>query len=237
MKRSGNQIITCLRRRMRAEAGNIMLLLSGSLSLALGVTLFLQPNQIASGGTPGMAILLCHLSGLTLGTVMLAINIPLLVIACCYLGQSFVWRTVVTVVLISGLVDLCNEAIGVTALTRSPLVAALCGGAAIGVGVGLILRGNASAGGPTIIARIISTRSRIRPGQVILAIDILIVLSSVFVFGALAPAAWSLVSVIVTGRCVDLALGHFRLRRLQESFAPVTSILLPLQRSGTARPE
>ena len=225
-----------MRGRFRScEIRNGLLILIGSTALALGVTLFLQPNQIASGGTPGMAILLGHLSGLTLGTVMLVINIPLLVIGYCYLGQGFVWRTIVAVVLVSGLVDLFNEVIGVVSLTGSPLLAAVIGGAAIGIGVGLILRGNASAGGPTIIARILSVRTRIRPGQVILAIDIAIVLSSALVFGALAPAFWSLVSVVVTGRCVDLALGDFRLRRLQQSFAPVISILLPFYRSETAR--
>ena len=191
---------------MQNELGNSMLVFIGCLMLALGVTLFLQPNQIASGGTPGMAILLCHLSGLTVGTVMLAINIPLLVLGYYYLGRGFVLRSVVTVVLISGLVDLLNEVIGVGALTRSPLVAAICGGAAIGLGVGMVLRGNASAGGPTIIARIIAARTRIRPGQVILVVDIAIVAFSALVFGAVGPALWSLLSVIVTGRCVDVAL-------------------------------
>ena len=63
-----------MRGRLRScEIRNGLLILIGSTALALGVTLFLQPNQIASGGTPGMAILLGHLSGLTLGTVMLVI--------------------------------------------------------------------------------------------------------------------------------------------------------------------
>lgn len=190
------------------EIGNGALILAGSIALALGVTLFLQPNQIASGGTPGMAILICHLSGLTTGSVMLAINIPLLIVGCYFLGQGFVWRTVVSVMLVSGLVDLFNEVIGVPAVTRSPLLAALCGGAAIGIGVGLILKGNASAGGPTIIARLVASRSRIRPGQVILLLDVAIVLSSVYVFGAIEPALWSLISVLVTGRCVDLTLSN-----------------------------
>ncbi|SHJ17244.1 Uncharacterised 5xTM membrane BCR, YitT family COG1284 [Malonomonas rubra DSM 5091] len=180
--------------------------LLGSLALALGVTLFIQPNQIAGGGTPGMAILLSHLSGLTIGSLMLIINIPLLILAAYFLGQKFVWRTVVTVGMISLLVDFFNEILHVSALTQQPVLAALLGGAAIGIGVGLILKGNASAGGPTILARIIAGRSRIRPGHLILAFDAIIVSSSAFVFGSIASALLSLLSVLVTGRCIDLVL-------------------------------
>lgn len=190
----------------RAELSNALLLLFGSLLLAFGVSAFLQPNQIASGGTPGMAILVSYLSGLSTGTIMLLINVPLLVLGYVYLGQGFVWRTVVAVGAVSGWVDLFNEILEISALTADPLLAALYGGAAIGVGVGLILKGNASAGGPTIIARIVAQHTSIRPGQLILVMDALIVSSSALVFGAIEPALLSLLSVFVTGRCIDLVL-------------------------------
>lgn len=192
--------------RWRDEVANGLLILLGSAVLALGVTLFLQPNQIASGGTPGVAILISYLSGLPTGAVILAINIPLLIGGWFFLGQGFVWRTVAAVTLISGMVDLANEWIGVTAITADPLLAALYGGAAIGIGVGLVLKGNASAGGPTIIARVVSSRSRIRPGRLILIMDAAIVVSSALVFGAVEPALWSLLSVVVTGKCIDMVL-------------------------------
>lgn len=197
---------TCNGSMWRDELGNGLLLLIGSLALGLGVSAFLQPNQIASGGTPGMAILISHLSGLTTGTIMLLLNVPLLVLGYCYLGQGFVWRTVVAVVAVSGWVDLFNEILQIGALTGNPLLAALYGGVAIGVGVGLILKGNASAGGPTIIARIVALRTSIRPGQLILAMDALIVCASALVFGAIEPALLSLLSVFVTGRSIDLVL-------------------------------
>jgi len=189
-----------------ADLEQNLLCLLGSLALALGVTLFIQPNQIAGGGTPGMAILLSHLSGLTIGSLMLLINIPLLILGAYFLGQKFVCRTIVTVALISLLVDFFNEVVQLSAVTRQPVLAALLGGAAIGIGVGMILKGNASAGGPTILARIIAGRSCIRPGHLIMAFDAIIVCSSAFVFASIASALLSLLSVLVTGRCIDLLL-------------------------------
>lgn len=183
-----------------------LLCVLGALLLSVGMTMFLQPNQISGGGTPGIAILICHLTGLTAGTVMIFVNLPLLVMGGYFLGQKFVWRTVFAVVTISALVDLLREVFQVTAVTNSPLLAAIIGGAGIGFGVGLILKSGGSAGGPTIIARIVAAHGIIRPGRLILIMDAIIVLFSVIVFGALEPALLSLLSVFVTGRCIDLVL-------------------------------
>jgi uncharacterized membrane-anchored protein YitT (DUF2179 family) len=196
----------------REELDNGLLCLLGSLLLALGMSMFLLPNQIASGGTPGIAILICHLTGLTAGMVMLLINIPLLIVGGYYLGQQFVWRSVLAIVMISGLVDLFYEIIRIPAGTDTPLLAAIFGGAGIGFGVGLILKGGASAGGPTIIARILATHSDLRPGYLVLFMDAVIVCSSAIVFGAIEPALHSLLSVFVTGRCIDLILGNKELK-------------------------
>ena len=86
------------------------------------------------------------------------------------------------------------------------MLATLYGGIAVGIGVGLILRGNASAGGSTVIAQIVSSRSAIKPGQVILSIDMLIVVSSGIIFHDIERALWSLISIYVTARCIDMIL-------------------------------
>ena len=197
-------------RRYSLMNGGLCLL--GALSLALGMTVFLQPNQIAGGGTPGIAILICHLTGLTAGTVMLLLNLPLLALGAYFLGRTFVWRTVLAVIMVSALVDMFREVLHIPAMTHMPVPAAIIGGAAIGLGVGLILKGGASAGGPTIIARIVAAHSNIRPGQLILMMDAAIVVSSAFVFGSLDPALLSMLSVFVTGRCVDLVLNKDEMR-------------------------
>lgn len=211
-----------LRKRLiRHTSVHDVLCLSGCFLLAIGMTMFLQPNRIAGGGTPGMAILICHLTGLSAGTVMLLINVPLLILGGYCLGKTFVWRTAFAVILISVLVDLLNETIQIPAATHLPALASVIGGAGIGLGVGLILKGDASAGGPTIITRIVTARSPISPGRLILLMDGMIVLFSAVVFGALEPALLSMLSVFVTGRCVDLVLSERPLKTPREQlFTP-----------------
>lgn len=191
---------------IKSELRNSILIVLGATALALGVALFLAPNRIATGGTPGMAILLHFVVDLPIGGLMAAINAPLLLAGWRMLGRAFALRTVTAIVLMSGLVDLFREILQLEALSANTLLATLYGGIAVGLGVGLILRGNASAGGSTIIARIVASRSHFKPGQVIFFIDLLIVLTSALVFRSIEPALWSLISIYVTSKCIDTIL-------------------------------
>jgi len=86
------------------------------------------------------------------------------------------------------------------------LLVTLFGGVIIGIGVGFILRGNSSAGGSTIIARILAGRFGVKPGHTILAIDAFIIIASAFVFNGIEPSLWSLISIYVTSRCINIIL-------------------------------
>ena len=70
-----------MRENMVKELGCYLQVLLGGIILAAGVSLFLVPNAITSGGTPGMAILINYFSGITIGTIMLAINIPMVLMS------------------------------------------------------------------------------------------------------------------------------------------------------------
>lgn len=188
------------------ELKNSICLVLGCSLLAAGVVLFLMPNQIATGGTPGVAILLHFLTGLPVGGLMVAINAPLLLVGFKYLGKAFALRTIVAILLSALLVDLFAEVLQLQPLSHNILLATLYGGITIGVGIGLILRGNASSGGSTIVAKLVASRCRFKPGQVILSIDALIIVSSGLVFQDIDRALWSLISIYVTTKCIDMIL-------------------------------
>ncbi len=192
--------------RLAAELCNLFFLVIGSALLAVGVALFLAPNRIASGGTPGMAILLNYLLGLPIGLLMVIVNIPLLLAGWKILGRGFAFRSLGAIILSFVLVDLMREVLKFEALSHEPLLAALYGGILIGAGVGLVLKGQGSAGGTTIIARLIAARSRYSSGQVLLAFDFFIIAASAIVFQQIDRALWSLICIYVTARAVDLIL-------------------------------
>jgi uncharacterized membrane-anchored protein YitT (DUF2179 family) len=190
----------------RRELRNFTLISCGAILLSLGVALFLAPNRIATGGTPGMAILFNYLIGLPIGLLMLLINLPLLLAGWRMIGRAFAGRSIVAILIMSLLIDFSREVLQLTALSHETLLATLYGGIAVGGGVGLILRGNASAGGTMIIARLISSRTRFTSGQVLLTFDCCIIAASALIFQEVDRALWSFISIYATAKCVDLIL-------------------------------
>jgi uncharacterized membrane-anchored protein YitT (DUF2179 family) len=185
---------------------NSFYLLLGSSFIALSVVLFFLPNNITTGGTPGMAILLHHLTGFSIGSMIIAINVPLLIWGGKYLGRVFAIKTIIAIILISFFIDLFANLFTFEPLTSNILLASIFGGLIIGLGVGLIIKANASAGGSTIIARIVSANSHIKAAQVILYIDMLIVVSSIYVFKDFEKALWSIMSIYATAKAIDVVL-------------------------------
>ena len=52
----------------------------GTVIYGIGVSLFLDPNNLAPGGVTGIAMILNRLTGLPTGTGILLINIPILAV-------------------------------------------------------------------------------------------------------------------------------------------------------------
>ncbi|WP_345985034.1 YitT family protein [Sulfurimonas sp. HSL-1656] len=188
------------------ELKRYLLILIGGLVLAAGVTLFLVPNHITSGGTPGMAILINFFTGISVGTIMLSINIPMVLMSMKFIGRGYAFRTVFAIVVIAMSADMFLEVLKLPALTHEPLLGAVFGGMLIGLGVGLIVMSSASPGGPSIIAGMIAHRTHWKEGDLIIALDALIVFSAGFVFPALDSMLWSLVGVYISARGINLIL-------------------------------
>jgi len=153
-----------------------------------------------------MAILLNYLSNVSIGRLMFLINLPLLLVSGKILGKAFAVRSIIAILLTSVSIDFLGEVLHLQAVSQNILLATLYGGIAVGVGVGLILRGNASSGGTSIIARLIAAHSDYKPGQVILAFDVFIIVASGFVFRDIDRALWSMISIYVTSKCIDMIL-------------------------------
>ena len=184
----------------------LLTLVFGSLLLALGVVLFFIGNHITTGGSPGMALLLHHMTGYSVGSMFLIFNLILILIGIKYMGKGFAFRTVVSIALTSFFIDLFVKAFPLKNLTEDMFLATLFGGVVIGLGVGLVLKADASAGGSTIIAKIVSAHSEIKPSQVILVMDFLTIAASVYVFIDIQSALWSLFSIYITARSIDVIL-------------------------------
>lgn len=188
------------------EIINYAFIISGSFVLALAVVGFFLPNQMVTGGTAGLALLLHYITPFTIGSLIALINLPLLILGSRYLGKMFAIRTVITIVLISLFIDFLAQIIKLEPFILDTILSSIFGGIFIGLGLALVIKGNSSAGGSTIIAKIISSKTEIKPAQVILVIDTIIILSALFILEDRAKILWSVISIYITSKMIDYIL-------------------------------
>jgi uncharacterized membrane-anchored protein YitT (DUF2179 family) len=190
---------------LKTELKNTLFIFFGSTLVAAGVVFFLLPAKIATGGTPGMAMLIYFISDISTGKAMLLINVPLLVIGMKFIDLHFALRSIFSILVTAILVDVLKTQVDFP-LINSMLLSTLYGGTVVGAGVGLILKGNASAGGTTIIARIVSNYYQIKPAKMILLVDISIIITVGFIFIDIERSLWSMLSLYVTTQVIDKIL-------------------------------
>ena len=188
------------------EIANYTYILLGSLAMAFGVVAFLSPNHVATGGTAGLAIVLSNVLPLSVGLLMLLINIPLLLVSLKYLGKKFAIKTIICIAFIVLFVELFTKILRLPSFSNDLMLATLYGGLSVGLGLGLIFKGGSSAGGGTILAKIISSKTSMKTSTVILILDALVVLSAGYVFKSVELALWSLISIYVGSKVIDTIL-------------------------------
>ena len=187
----------------------------GSLLVAIGLVVFLVPNQIAAGGVSGLATVFYHLFDLPVGQVILALNIPLFILGLKALGTSFGIRTIYGILVLSFLTDFLNmylPELGAETITTDPLLAALYGGLIVGSGLGMVFKSEGTTGGTDLVALIISKYSGISSGKGLLIVDFCVILLAGVVFDA-ELALYALISLAVTSKTIDLVQQGFNIAK------------------------
>ncbi len=185
----------------------------GSLVFALGVNVFTTPNEIAPGGVTGIATVLHSITDLQMGTLTFLLNIPLVILGLLVIGKRFTLSTFRTLIILSLITNLTEAFLPV--YTENALVASIFGGAAIGIGMGIIFLRGSTTGGTDILGRVLLRYFQHIPlGKILLAIDFIIVTFAGIYYGTLDAALYALVSVYVTERAMDSVLYGFNETRI-----------------------
>lgn len=177
----------------------------GSAIAALAYPMFLVPNAIAPGGVTGVATILNHIVDWPVGMTSLVLNVPLFILGYRSMGRVFAFRSLVTTVLFSLLIDF----LPIGAVTTDPLLGSVFGGVLLGGGLGLILRGGATTGGSDMVARMVHARfSHISVGAFLMSIDFFVVLAAGF-FIKVEYALYAFISIYLSSRLIDTVMEGF----------------------------
>ena len=201
------------RRAVRSAALDYAVITLGVLMLALANDVFLIPNDVFSGGATGVALLINSYVPLPVGTLVLIINIPLVVLGIVFLGGwRFLARTTYAVVVYSLLLDLLRP-LSERPVTTDPLLYTLYGGLLAGLGIGLVFRSKGTTGGDDIVAQLIFRFRGVPVNASIVAIDAVILALVGLRFGP-EKALYALISAFAASKAIDFTLQGFRPARM-----------------------
>lgn len=186
----------------------IILTVAGSAIFALGFSLFLEPNDINTGGISGLAQTLAHLLGIqNVGVLSIALNVPLFLVGGFRVGKRFFAGSLLGALVSGSLIDVFSLlSIG----PQDTLVSGIYGGVLCGLGIGIVFVAGTSTGGSDIVVRLLKQRYRNVPiGIISTAFDACVVILTGIVFRDISRALFSGVVVFITGRVMDVVVYRF----------------------------
>lgn len=179
-------------------------ILAGALVQALAMRMFLVPAQLVSGGVSGAAQIINSFTNWPIGLMTFVGNVPLVILGWRFLGgPRFALRTAFSVAAFSFLTDFLFWVIPGPGITDDLVLNCLYGAIALGVGLGLVYRGQGTSGGSDILGRILNFRIGIPIAQSYLMTDTLVVLASGFAFASWKLALYAVLVIYVSGLAAE----------------------------------
>lgn len=179
-----------------------LVILIGSLVYASSVVIFTSPNNIAPGGITGIATMLNFMFSLPIGTLIFALNIPLLVWGAIENGVSFLTKAIVGTAFVSIAIDVLSPLLPV--YSGDTMLAAIFGGILNGVGLGFIFYRGGSTGGTDIVALNLHKHfPHISTGTIILIADVVVLVMALFVYHSLESALYAAIAIFVSIKIID----------------------------------
>lgn len=174
----------------------------GAFIMAVGLELFLIPNNILDGGVVGVSIISSHFLGVPMGTLVFFINIPFIFIGYKQLGKSFAILTAIGIAVLSLSSTYLHK---FDAITDELLLATAYGGVLIGIGVGIAIKFGGCLDGSEVLAILFEQKTRFSVSQMIVIINVIIFSVAGFVFDW-ERALLSLMTYFIASKLIDVVV-------------------------------
>ena len=191
----------------KTDSKNIIKLLVEFLGISLGAVIaafaieeFLVPCTILDGGVVGIGIIVNHLTGIPLGVLTVALNIPFLIIGSRKMGKLFIIKAAYAMLLFSVFLEVFAP---MKNATSENLLAVSFGGVILGIGVGLVIRFGGCLDGTETVAILLNKKFKLPVGQTVLIFNV-IIFSVVGIIMGIDRAMYSLLTYFITSKVLDI---------------------------------
>ena len=200
-----------------------------------GISCFLLPNHLSSGGFAGIATIMYYLFKLKMGTTIIILNLPLFVFGYFKTGKDFILKSIYSTFLYSKFIDMFDN----TILINDMLLGSIYGGILVGVGLALIFKGKSSTGGTDLIAFLLqSYKSNVRISNFIIIFDFFIIGANLVVFREIEIGFYSFIVIFMVGKMIDIVFEGINFCKLiyiiSDKYDEITNIInLEIKRGAT----
>ncbi|GAJ40830.1 YitT family protein [Saccharococcus caldoxylosilyticus] len=174
----------------------------GAVLMAVGLEIFLVPNNVIDGGITGISIMLSHITGFRLGIFIFLLNLPFFFMGYKQIGKTFAISTLFGITVLSIFTSLFHP---VPAFTEDILLATIFGGMILGTGVGLVIRYGGALDGTEILAILMNKKLPFSVGEIIMFFNIFILGAAGFVF-TWDRAMYSILAYVIAFKTIDVVI-------------------------------
>lgn len=178
-------------------------LVVGCIFMSIGINMFFKPYTIAPGGLSGLSLVLGKLTGLPIPVVMLAIGIPLVIFSIKILGVKDSIKTLIGMTVFSIVLGVTSSLSNFD-VTKDVLLCSISGALCLGIGLGIVLKMDASTGGTDLIALMLNRAFPSVPlSKFMVILDGMVVVSAGIASKNLETALYSGVALYIIVKIVD----------------------------------
>ncbi|NOX17593.1 MAG: YitT family protein [Chlorobi bacterium] len=180
---------------------DVVFILLGILSAGFGLKGFLLPNSFIDGGAMGISLLISEVSGFYLSILIVAVNLPFLILGYSQIGKSFALKSVAAIIGLAVVVQFVPYPL----ITSDKLLIAVFGGFFLGAGIGMAIRGGSVIDGTEVLAIQLSKKTGLTIGDIIFILNVII-----FSFGAyilsIEVALYAMLTYLSASRTVNFVV-------------------------------
>ncbi len=199
---------------MKKHIMDFILINVGLLLVGIGICFFKIPNNFATGGVSGLAIIASSFfKNIDVGPMMLIINIVLLIVGFIFLGPDFGSKTMYSSFALSGIVWAIQKIYPLKhSLTDDMMLELIFSIIFPAIGSAIVFNLNASTGGTDIVAKILSKHTNLNIGKTLLLTDFLIAAGAGAVFG-IKIGMYSILGLSLKAFVIDLVMEGFNVSK------------------------
>ncbi|HJA51774.1 MAG TPA: YitT family protein, partial [Candidatus Massiliomicrobiota merdigallinarum] len=190
---------------MKQKVLNLIYIIVGNILIALAVNTLILENHIIVGGTSGIGNVLNYYFHIPVSLSVGCLNVCLFLVGLLFIGKKFAMTTLISTFLFPIVLQFFETHAMFHHYLNDPLLAAILAACCVGVGIGLILRANASTGGVDILAILLNKKLGFPVHIVLNCIDLSILVLQ-FTFNDTTHVIYGIMIVMITAVVLNKTL-------------------------------